>query len=95
MHPDAAMFEPIEVSDIFCPAHPVGPRCPPKGLFDISSCSSPGSVKAPLYGSLPYFARADAESLNLAFDGIREVNYADKHGIRLLVEPVRSVTHIF
>lgn len=53
----------------YCPPKTPGPKCPPAGIFDLSSCRRQGNLRPPVYSSQPYFLGADP-ALREGVDGL-------------------------
>uniref|UniRef100_A0A5K3FXA5 Scavenger receptor class B member 1 n=1 Tax=Mesocestoides corti TaxID=53468 RepID=A0A5K3FXA5_MESCO len=69
----------------FCPPKTPGPKCPPAGLFDLSSCRRQGDSRPPVYSSQPYFFGADPK-LREGIEGLPEPN-VENSSTKVYVEP--------
>ncbi|VUZ44068.1 unnamed protein product [Hymenolepis diminuta] len=70
----------------YCPPKTPGPKCPPAGTFDLSSCRRQGNLRPPVYSSQPYFLGADP-ALREGVDGLY-VPSKDNASTKVFVEPV-------
>ncbi|BHF75090.1 Belongs to the cd36 [Sparganum proliferum] len=69
----------------FCAPKTPGPKCPPQGLFDLSSCRAQGDTRPPIYSSQPRFFGADP-SLREGIDGMLEPT-TENSETKVYVEP--------
>ncbi|VUZ44067.1 unnamed protein product [Hymenolepis diminuta] len=69
----------------YCPPKTPGPKCPPAGTFDLSSCRRQGNLRPPVYSSQPYFLGADP-ALREGVDGLY-VPSKDNASTKVFVEP--------
>ncbi|KAM7538610.1 hypothetical protein Aperf_G00000047261 [Anoplocephala perfoliata] len=69
----------------YCVPNTPGPKCPPSGLMDLSSCRRQGDLQPPIYTSQPYFFGADP-ALRDGVEGLY-VPTKDNASTKVFVEP--------